>query len=193
MRLGQEVQEVPRRIAAPEPPLSDGVVLLEPISDRFRPDFEALPGDPDVLRYTRVPEQRDGRFVDGWIAGYVQGWRDGARAGFAIVQPGDGAFLGMCGLIRIEWEMGEAEIGYVVAPAARGRGVAGRAIELVSRWAFDLGLARIEAVIDVENQPSQKVAERAGYKREGVRRSSYFKEGRRADMAIYSLLPGDLH
>jgi len=183
---------VSRRIAPPEPPLTDGVILLEPISERFVPDFHALAEDPGVLRFTRVPERRDARFVAGWIAGYVQGWDDGARAGFAVVEPDGGAFLGMCGLIRIDWEASEAEIGYVVAPLARGRGLAPRAIELVSRWGLDeLGLARIEAVIDVENDASQKVAERVGYKREGVRRSAYFKDGLRADMAIYSLLPGD--
>jgi RimJ/RimL family protein N-acetyltransferase len=184
---------VPRRIAAPEPPLTDGVILLEPISERFVPDFHALAGDPDVLRFTRVPERRDARFVAGWIAGYVQGWEDGARAGFALVEPDGGSFLGMCGLIRIDWEASEAEIGYVIEPLARGRGLAPRAIELVSRWGLDeLGLARIEAVIDVDNEASQKVAERVGYRREGVRRSAYFKDGLRADMAIYSLLTGDL-
>ena len=81
----------------------------------------------------------------------------------------------------------------MVAPLARGRGLARRAIALVSRWGFDeLGLERIEAVIDVENEASLKVAERVGYRREGVRRSTHFKEGRRVDMAIYSLLPGEL-
>ena len=47
-------------------------------------------------------------------------------------------------------------------------------------------------MIDVDNEASQKVAERVGYRREGVRRSAHFKDGLRADMAIYSLLAGDL-
>ena len=99
----------------------------------------------------------------------------------------DGDFLGFVGLIRFDWDAQESEIGYVIAPAARGRGIAGRAIELTSRWGFDdLGLERIEAWIDVENEASQRVAERAGYRREGVRRWSAFKEGKRVDMAIYS-------
>jgi RimJ/RimL family protein N-acetyltransferase len=46
-------------------------------------------------------------------------------------------------------------------------------------------------VIDVTNEASVRVAERAGYRREGVRRSAYFKVGVRADLAIYSLLPGE--
>jgi RimJ/RimL family protein N-acetyltransferase len=168
-------------------------VRLEPLDERFVPDFAELATEPEVLRFTRVPAQRGARFVTGWIAGYVQGWEDGTRAGFAIVDAQTGTFLGMCGLIRIDWETSESELGYVVAQAARGRGVAGRAIALISRWTFAaLGLARIEAVIDVENGASLRVAERAGFIREGVRRSTYFKEGRRADMAIYSLLPADI-
>jgi RimJ/RimL family protein N-acetyltransferase len=177
----------------PVPPLSDGVVRLEPLDERFVPDFEAMATDPDVLRFTRVPAERGVRFVAGWIAGYVQGWDDGARASFAILDAADASFLGMCALIRMDREVSEAEIGYMTAPPARGRGVAGRAIDLISRWGFDkLGLARIEAVIDVENEASLRAIERAGYTREGVRRSAFFKDGRRADMAIYSLLPGKL-
>jgi RimJ/RimL family protein N-acetyltransferase len=184
---------VQAKFERPAQPLSDGVVRLEPLSARFVPEFEALALDPDVLRFTRVPSSRGANFVAGWIASYVRGWEDGARAGFAIVAAGDAAFLGMIGLIRIDRDALDAELGYVVAPAARGRGVAGRAIDLISRWAFDdLGLARVEAWIDVSNAASLRVAERAGYTREGVRRSTHFKEGNRVDMAVYSLLPGEL-
>ena len=117
---------------------------------------------------------------------------DGSRAGFAIVGEEDGAFLGMGALVEIRWEYAEGELGYIVAPA-RGRGVAGRVIRLLAGWAFaDLGLARLEAWIDVANEPSLRVAERAGFTFEGVRRSVHFKEGLRADMAVYSLLPGEL-
>jgi RimJ/RimL family protein N-acetyltransferase len=173
--------------------LSDGVLRLEPLSTRFVPDFEALNLDSDVLRFTRVPSQPGDGFVAGWLSRYEQGWEDGARAGFAIVGEGDGVFLGMAALVRIDWDALEAELGYMVTPPARGRGVAGRAITLISRWAFDeLGLARIEAWIDVANAPSQRVAERTGYTLEGVRRSTHFKEGKRVDMAVYSLLPADL-
>jgi RimJ/RimL family protein N-acetyltransferase len=158
------------------------------------PDFEALISDPDVARFTRVPSWPGADFVAGWLSGYEQGWADGSKLGFAVLGDGgqNGGFLGFVGLVRIDWDAAEAEIGYMVAPAARGRGVAGRAIELVSRWAFaELALARIDAWIDVENEPSQRVAERAGYTREGIRRSTHFKEGRRVDMVVYSLLPGE--
>jgi RimJ/RimL family protein N-acetyltransferase len=98
----------------------------------------------------------------------------------------------MAGLVQIHLDIGEGELGYIVAPAARGRGVAGRAIRLLAGWAFrEVGLMRLEAWIDVANEPSIRVVERAGFTYEGIRRSVHFKENLRADMAIYSLLPGD--
>ena len=101
--------------------------------------------------------------------------------------------FGMAALVQVELDMGEAELGYIVAPDARGRGVAGRAIKLLARWAFrEVGLARLEAWVDVSNEPSKRVAERAGFTFEGIRRSVHFKADQRADMAIYSLLPGEL-
>jgi len=167
-------------------------VRLEPLDKRFVPDFEALTTDPDVVRFTRVPDERSDGFAARWIETYVRAWKDGSRAGFAIVDAADGSFLGMVALVQIHLDMAEGELGYIIAPAARGRGIAGRAIGLLAGWAFrELGLMRLEAWIDVANEPSKRVAERSGFIFEGVRRSVHFKEHQRADMAIYSLLPGE--
>jgi len=70
--------------------------------------------------------------------------------------------------------------------------VAGRSVALLTRWGFDeLGLIRLVLDIDVANPASERVAERAGYRLEGVRRSAYFKEGRRADVGLWSRLRDD--
>ena len=104
----------------------------------------------------------------------------------------DGEFLGFTGIVDLDAEARQGEIGYVVAREARGRGVAGRSLRLVTDWALDtLGLQRVELHIDPENEASIRVAERCGYVREGVLRSLHFKEHLRGDTAIYSLLPGD--
>ncbi|HET9937562.1 MAG TPA: GNAT family protein, partial [Gaiella sp.] len=79
-----------------------------------------------------------------------------------------------------------------VAPAARCRGIAVRAIGLLTDWCLGaLGVARVELRIDVVNEPSLRVAERLGFVRDGVLRSMHFKDGRRTDLAVYSRLPGD--
>jgi RimJ/RimL family protein N-acetyltransferase len=163
-------------------------VRLEPLDDRFVPEFEQLANDPDIVRFTRVPSVPGGGFTAGWVGRYISGWDDGSRAGFAILSS-DGAFLGMVGIVELDLAGRQGEIGYMVAPAARGRGVAGRALRLVSAWALGpLGLERVELRISSENKPSLRVAERLGFVREGVLRSMHLKDDVRSDIVIYSLL-----
>ena len=120
------------------------------------------------------------------------GLADGSQAGFAIETQDDRAFLGFVALVRYDAEAREGEIGYIVAPAARGRGVAGRAVGLLTDWCLHVvGLERLELRIDVANVPSVRVAEKLGYVRDGVLRSAHFKHGVRVDLAVYSRLPGD--
>jgi RimJ/RimL family protein N-acetyltransferase len=84
------------------------------------------------------------------------------------------------------------ELGYVVAPVARGRGVAAAALQALTEWAFSAQDAlRIELLISVQNGASKRVAQRCGYVREGVLRSVHFKQDLRDDMEIWSRLPTD--
>jgi RimJ/RimL family protein N-acetyltransferase len=70
--------------------------------------------------------------------------------------------------------------------------VATRALRLLTQWGFeDLALVRVELRIDVVNTASEIVAARAGYAREGVLRSMYFKEGLRVDLGVWSRLATD--
>jgi RimJ/RimL family protein N-acetyltransferase len=81
----------------------------------------------------------------------------------------------------------------MVGPAARGRGVATTALRLASRWALrDLGVARVQLATHVENTASQRVAERAGLRREGVLRSWEELRGTRIDLVMFSLVASDL-
>ncbi len=182
---------MPRRLTAPTPPLADDAIRLEPLDERFIPEFERLMDDPDVVRNTRVPSKPPAGFAARWVGRYVKGWQDGSCAGFAILSDGD-RFLGFVALVGLDLPAEQGEIGYVVAREARGRGVAGRALRLITAWALDgLLLERVDLRIDVGNAPSIRVAERIGYQREGVLRSLHFKENLRSDVVVYSLLAGD--
>ncbi|HEU4975547.1 MAG TPA: GNAT family protein, partial [Baekduia sp.] len=113
------------------------------------------------------------------------------KEAFAIVD-GGGAFLGLALAPGIDREEGQAELGYVVAAEARGRGVATRALSLLTDWALDeRGLQRLTLLISIDNHASKRVAARNGYVLEGVLRSLAFKQGRRADTELWSLLPSD--
>lgn len=86
-----------------------------------------------------------------------------------------------------------ASLGYWLAPAARGRGVASCAVRLIARWAFEtLHLARLEINCGPDNHGSQSVALRCGFTREAVLRSHQAFRGARRDTVVFSLLTGEL-
>lgn len=172
--------------------LSDGAIRLEPLAASHLEGLAALGHDVDVQRYTYVPSPWVDGFERTWLKRYEQGHEDGTRAGFAIVDEADGAFLGLIAFVRIDREGREAEAGYIVAPQARGRGIAVRALRMLTDWALqELELERVELRISAGNFASERVAERCGFVREGVLRSVHFKQGLRSDLAVYSRLASD--
>jgi RimJ/RimL family protein N-acetyltransferase len=166
------------------------MLRLEPFASEHLAGVEGMLDDADSLRFTRIPEPVPPNFAQTWLERYEEGRRDGSREAFAIVDDG-GDFLGVAVVPEIDRETQTAELGYVVAPAARGRGVATEALRQLTAWAFELGMVRLELLISVDNPASKKVAERCGYVREGVLRSAYFKQGRREDTEIWSRLASD--
>jgi RimJ/RimL family protein N-acetyltransferase len=164
---------------------------LESLAERHVDGVADLIADPEVLRFTRVPEPPPDDFPRTWVDAYAQARADGTREGFAAVGA-DGAFLGLALAPTIEREGGEVELGYIVSRHARGRGVATEILRQLTRWAFhELDAKRIYLIIDVRNPASERVAERCGYVREGVMRSIHVKQGLRADCALWSRLPTD--
>ncbi|HEX6763602.1 MAG TPA: GNAT family N-acetyltransferase [Gaiellaceae bacterium] len=183
---------MPRGLSAPDPPLTDGVIRLDRLGRGDVPDVLDLVRDEAIKEFTLVPTDAGESFARSWIRGYEDGWRSGTRAGFAVRGAADGGFLGFASMFRLDLPAREAEIGYAVRPAARGHGVAGRALRLLTGWGLDqLGLERLELRIAVTNAASERVASRGGFTREGVLRSVHFKEGRRVDLGIWSRLRGD--
>ena len=181
-----------KRLAKPIPPLADDLIRLEPLEQRHAaPLLAVVAGDDDVVRFTRVPANPDEAFVRSWIRRYEDGWADGTSAGFAAVDHA-GSLLGFAALVRLDLAAAEAEIGYVVGKKARGRGVATRAVRLLTRWSLaDLGIERLELLIQPDNIGSARVAERAGYRLEGVLRSKHINDRRRADFGVWSRLRND--
>jgi RimJ/RimL family protein N-acetyltransferase len=167
-------------------------VRLEPLGESHLDALAQLVADEDVLRFTRIPVPPPANFPQAWVDSYEQGRRDGTREAFAIVEAGSVGFLGVAVVPRIDRETRTAELGYVVVPEARGRGVATEALSLLTQWAFSqLDAVRLELMISADNEASKRVAARCGYVREGVLRSLYFKQGLREDTEIWSRLASD--
>jgi RimJ/RimL family protein N-acetyltransferase len=166
-------------------------VRLVPLAEEHLDAVAAMLDDRDSLRFTRVPEPVTPEFPRWWLERYEAGRLDGTREAFAALDA-DGSFVGLALAPEIDREGREIELGYVVSPAARGRGVATQILAQLTRWAFDeAGALRIELIIDVANPASERVAERCGYTREGVMRSTHLKNDVRIDAGIWSRLASD--
>jgi RimJ/RimL family protein N-acetyltransferase len=183
-------------VRRPWAPLTDGVVALRPWAlEDVGALAAALDGDVEISRWLElIPQPYTRRDARSWVELSATAWRDGTMGAFAVSDAGAGTLVGGAGLRVEDAEHAVAEIGYWAAPAARGRGLTTRATRLVARWALhELGAERVQLRAECENVGSQRVAEKAGFVREGVLRSCRYNPrlGRRMDFVLYSLLPGE--
>ena len=176
-------------------PAANAVALRPWREDDAAELVAALDGDDEVARWLdAIPQPYTDADAQAWLAQAVHAWREGAGAPFAVVEAATGRLLGGMGVRWIDRASGVGEVGYWTRAASRGRGVTTRALVLATRWAFDpAGCQRLVLRADTRNVPSQRVAERAGFVREGVERSARFsaRQRRRVDFVVYSRLPGD--
>lgn len=184
-------------VRSPQPPLSDGVVTLRQWGEKG--DVEAITAacnDPAIAEFLDLlPSPYTENDARVYIAQSREGWADGTMTNFAIASAETGDSIGSIGVRWLEPQQGVAEVGYWVAPEARGNGVCTRALLLVSRWVLeDCGMERLQLRADELNPASRKVAENAGFTQEGILRSSRFnpRQGRRVDFVMYSLLRDEL-
>lgn len=115
----------------------------------------------------------------------------GEVARFVISDDSD-AFNGLVLLHSFEWTHRRAELGFMVVPAARRRGLALEALRLVVRWAFaSPGLQRVGLTTLPDNDATQGLAERAGFRREGVLRSYTREWDEPKDNVVFGAIPED--
>ncbi len=179
-------------IPMPDPVLDDGAVRLRPW-ELHDVDVRIEAGhDSEILQYTSVPERPTLAEAKSWIRASHVALDEGQAAAFAVESVAAGSVAGSMGLIRVDWEQRRAEVGYWLLRAHRGAGLAGRSLELLSRWAFNaLNMERLELVTNLDNLASQQVAKRGRYQFEGTLRSySYGRYGRET-LHLYSRLPAD--
>lgn len=185
----------------PGPALSDGVVTLRPWSSNDAGFMAEAFADSQIRRYNGVLD------ADGYpgpplsiaaatadIETFGSNWRRFAVTGrptgvvFAIADAASGELAGCTGVD--DWsDERVAQIGYWLAPGARGRGFATRAANLLTDWLFDLGAARVFLTVVAGNEPSMAVARRAGFVHEATLPSHSAWMGDRFDVLRFGKLP----
>jgi RimJ/RimL family protein N-acetyltransferase len=175
----------------PDPPITAPEFALRP----WKPsDAEAVfkaCSDPMTQRFITVmprpyTRQHAATFIERSAANLDEG-----RIGLAIADPEDGQAIGsitLHALQPVHWY-----IGYWMTPRYRDRGVVTSAVGALSRWAFTQypALVRLSLHTLPENTASQRVAEKAGFTREGVLRAWDHASGAPEDVVMFSLLRTD--
>jgi RimJ/RimL family protein N-acetyltransferase/nitrite reductase/ring-hydroxylating ferredoxin subunit len=182
------------KLSPPDPPLNDGVIALRPFRADDAPAIAAACQDPQVSRWIPIiPVPYGEADARGFILMTLQAWHDGTGYEFAIVDAATDRYVGSIGL-HIGPNPRRHAIGYLVAPQARRRGYAVRALRLVTRWGFEsLGIERLALWTLPGNIASQAVAEKAGFRFEGLARNwEADHDDRPVDAVMYSMTPDDL-
>jgi len=175
--------------------LSTERLLLRPFEPRDVPAVHAACQDPDVLRWTTLPEPYERRHAQEFVlSAGPAGWREDTAYNFGVFTR-DGALVGSMGLVRaaqLRTPERRAELGYWTAREQRRRGYTVEAARAVIDWAFaELGAERLEWYAEAGNTASRAVALRLGFVMEGTLRARIPFRGTRRDAWVASLLPSD--
>jgi RimJ/RimL family protein N-acetyltransferase len=178
--------------------IRSGDLVLRPWTEDDLDAIVSRINDPDIGAFLdRLPQPYTEADAREWFAICAAGWADGRLAAFGVhVDDVEGAVGGVGVTFLDGLDEGGAEVGYWVAAEARGRGIATTATRAVAEWVFAEvpDLVRLQLRADAENISSNRVAEKAGFTREGVLRAQRFNArlGRRADFVMWSLLREEL-
>lgn len=176
----------------PKPDLADDLVRLR----RWRLSdlrcVEEASSDPRIPEGTTVPARYTEHEGRAWIERQLGRQTDGWGLSLAIADVATDEAMGLIVVMKRQMP-GTAGIGYWLIPRARGAGRGTRAIRLLSRWALtDAGMARLEAHVVPDNEPSLKALRTCGYVTEGILRSHLVIAGSHHDVVSLSLIPADL-
>ncbi|MER7275543.1 GNAT family N-acetyltransferase [Dactylosporangium sp. NPDC000244] len=185
-RRAQALSHPPGRLPA-------GPCTLRLLRESDLDDVVATFRDPGTVQWTSIPlDYRPEQGLDFIRHAYPAMWLRGTGVGFAFAD-GDDRFAGTIDLRINPLDPVTAEVGYSAAPWARGKGYTTEAVRAACGYGFErLALGRIVWRAHVGNDASRRVAEKVGFKVEGVQRDSCVQRGERVDGWVATLLPRDL-
>jgi RimJ/RimL family protein N-acetyltransferase len=160
---------------------ADGIEL-RPFTEADVPAIAAACADAEIARWIPVPVP----YTEAHARQYVHTQPDTR----AIADVSSGRLVGSIGWRIVDQR--NFQVGYWVVREARGRGAATAALRLLAGWALsELGAPRVQLLAEPANVASQRVAEKAGFTREGTLRCYLDLRGERRDAVMFSRLPDD--
>jgi ribosomal-protein-alanine N-acetyltransferase len=171
----------------PTTPPAYGSVVLRAFRDSDAHLAVELGDDPYLPLIGSLPAHPTDQQALAWVRRQRGQLAERQRFSFAIADAESDLALGAIGLGLRDLSAGRATAGYAVSPLHRGRGIATSALKALTSFAWTIpALHRVELYIEPWNTSSIRVAEAAGYRREGLLRSHQELGGSRRDMLLYA-------
>jgi [ribosomal protein S5]-alanine N-acetyltransferase len=173
----------------PFPIIETDRLLLRKVNTDDAADMLVYLSDEKVVQHMGlVPFETTEEALDE-INWYNSIYEEGTGIRWGITLKDEGKVIGSCGFLNRAPKHHRAEVGFELSKDYWGRGIAGEALDAVIQYGFlHLDLERIEALIEPENFPSQKLVERKGFTNEGLLRHYEYTRGKFDDLRIYSIL-----
>lgn len=152
-------------------------------------DHFALWSDPIVMAAHGSPPYTDLAQSEEFIRRYTREFAAHEAIRWVVTRRGEDRLIGTIGLHHLSKEHYRCEIGYELFPAYWRQGIMAEAVHAVLRHIFlDMGLHRVEAVIDPQNHASAALLRRLGFTHEACLRERFYDHGRFSDDWYFSLL-----
>lgn len=148
--------------------------------------------NPELIAFLGAPFRFINLDVDiAWFDHYMQTRNNTVRC--AITREGEDEILGLVTLASIDYLNQSAELHIMIgSEKERGHGMGTFAVSTMLQHAFlNMNLHRIELMVLAENIRAQHLYEKCGFRREGIKRQSNYKNGKFCDMYCYSILKDD--
>ena len=170
-----------------QPVVTAGGLVLRPWGAEHIEALLAAYDDPDIRRWH--VGWLDRTEAEEYPTVWAEHYRAGRRVGWAVER--DAALVGRVALNAGRLADADAAIAYWVMPAARGTGVAPTAVEATAAWAFGLGFHRLELTHSTANPASCRVADKCGFRLEGIKRQQGLHDDGWHDMHLHARLADD--
>ena len=156
------------------------------------PEINRWRNDAELISHLGAPYRYINKDVDdNWFTSYMSRRNNTVRC--AITKVDDDFILGLVTLSSIDYMNQSAELHLMIGDRDnRGKGIGTFAVmEILNHAFYNMNLRRVELTVLADNFPAQKLYEKCGFVREGLKREAKYKQGKFVDMYMYSVLKSE--
>ncbi|MPN03269.1 IS1595 family transposase ISSpgl1 [bioreactor metagenome] len=164
-------------------------LILKEVSLKSSVDMFEIFSDEETLKYYDVEPVTEVEEVKGLIEVLQNRFKNKKGIRWGLYLKDSGKLIGTCGYHDVNREALRGEIGYELSREFWGNGYMKEALEAILNYGFNnMGLNRIQALAEPENEKSIGILKRVGFKEEGILRDYEYYRGGFKNCTMLSIL-----